>query len=107
MTETSNARKLSKADAERLIGSIDTEGFADALGSCLAIVLGVSAVGASGDDHLAAAGEPDVSHGWAALIDRAALVGGWSEERRANLTALDLDSLYDLATELNERRTLP
>jgi hypothetical protein len=102
MRRADNGRKLSKADAERLIDSVDTDGFVAVLSSCLATVLGepTSSVENPGGSQF----EP--TQRWVALITRAASVGRWSQERVSSLSALEVTSLYELAAELNERRTL-
>jgi hypothetical protein len=102
-------RKLPKADAERLMGSIDTEGFVEALDSCLEIVLGPSP---QSTEHQPSEGDPkggiqpDTTLRWAGLVARAAAVGGWNEERRSLVASMEVNALYDLASELNERRSL-
>ena len=106
MTQSNRARKLSKADAERLMGSIDTDTFLDTLGLCLAIVMGVESAPVPELDPVAAMGDSGPALRWAALIERAASLGQWSEERRSDVMALNVNSLCDLATELNERRSL-
>ena len=78
---------LTKAQVEMLMGAVDTDRFVEVIGSCLVQVLGRVT-------------------GWDDLIDLASAFGGWSAERVRRLKDQDVDALYDVATELNEYRTL-
>lgn len=82
--------RLTKADAETLIDSIDTP----LLGAALAIAVR-KALGIDGFDG-----------DWAALVRLAADRERWSPTRCWTLIEEQPDALADLATELSERRTL-
>ena len=78
---------LTKAQVEMLMGAVDTDRFVEVIGSCLVQILGRVA-------------------GWDDLIDFASEFGGWSAERMRRVKGQHVDALYDIATELNEYRTL-
>ena len=87
MNGESVGRSLTKAEVEVLMGAVDTDRFVEVIGSCLVQVLGQVAE-------------------WDDLIDRASAFGGWSAARIRRAKDQNVDALYDIATELNEYRTL-
>jgi hypothetical protein len=111
-------RRLTKRHVETLLGSLTSATDAvdeeivvvrDALAEALQVVLGDADPDADPD------GDP--ASRWRDLVESAATRGGWPDERRASLrTAADptrladpdtvLADLWDLVTELSERRTL-
>ncbi len=82
--------RLRKQDVELLMSAVDTPLLQDALALALRRVLEVDAFI---DD-------------WPALIRLAGELDQWPEQRSWALLSADDGALADLATELNERRTL-
>ena len=111
-------RVLTKAHAELLMSAIDTDRFIDALQTCLMVVVdhkpnGRDSDGGDSDGGDAVGGNSDGGDSvwdrlatWRELVERAGAVGHWSSERVRLVAAMDTDALYDLCTELNERRAL-
>jgi hypothetical protein len=100
-------RPLTKRDVEALLGALD--GATDAVDEEVVVVR----------EALAAALRVVLGNdgGWTTLVDDAAARGGWDDTRRASLRAAAsptrladpdtvLADLWDLVTELAERRTV-
>ena len=80
--------RLKKRDVERLLEEIDVDPKA-AVARALCVVLGLP-----------------IDTDWLSLVDKAAQAGDWPPARREELRAGTGDALFDLAAELNERRTI-